>query len=107
MSLSKKLTCKGTLRQVFYVSEAPSPPMIPSLPLPTQCVSVYSILIHTGKERTNQKEGLRGISSQSQVENTNMTAAYKIYKTPAKTTFRVWCLYNYLVHVELPKPKQS
>ncbi len=23
----KKLTCKGTLRQVFYLSEAPSPPM--------------------------------------------------------------------------------
>jgi hypothetical protein len=43
----KKLTCKGTLRQVFYLSEAPSPPMTP--------------LIHTGKggggERANQREG--------------------------------------------------
>ncbi len=28
-SYLKKLTCKGTLRQVFYLSEAPYPPMIP------------------------------------------------------------------------------
>jgi hypothetical protein len=45
----KKLTCKGTLRQVFYLSEAPSPPMTPYSPL-IHCIRVYSILIHTGKE---------------------------------------------------------
>ncbi len=28
----KKLTCKGTLRQVFYLSEAPFPPMTPYSP---------------------------------------------------------------------------
>ena len=36
------------------------------------------------------------------VENTNMTdlltlsPVYKLYETPVKTTFRVWCLYSYL-----------
>ncbi len=43
----KILTCKGTLRQVFYLSEVPSSliddPILP--PLHT----VSSILIHTGK----------------------------------------------------------
>jgi hypothetical protein len=29
----KKLTCKGTLRQVFYLSEAPIPPLTPYSPL--------------------------------------------------------------------------
>ncbi len=41
----KILTCKGTFRQVFYLSEAPplhTPPF-------THCMRVYSILIHTGK----------------------------------------------------------
>ncbi len=28
----KKLTCKETVRQVFYLSEAPSPPMTPYPP---------------------------------------------------------------------------
>jgi hypothetical protein len=57
----KKLACKGTLMQVFYLSEAPSPPITPySVPL-THCVRVYSILIHTGSGggggRTKQREG--------------------------------------------------
>jgi hypothetical protein len=33
----KKFTCKGTMRQVFYLSEAPSPPMIPYSPPFTHC----------------------------------------------------------------------
>ncbi len=41
MSLSKKLTCEGTLCKVFYLPEAPSPPMTPSSPL-TPCVPVNS-----------------------------------------------------------------
>ncbi len=47
----KKLTCKGTLRPVFYLSQAPSPPMTPYSPLPlhTVRIRVYNILIHTGK----------------------------------------------------------
>ncbi len=57
----KKLTCKGTLRQLFYLSEAPSPPMTPySFPL-THCIRVYSYLfsIHTGwgeRGEVNQRE---------------------------------------------------
>ncbi len=34
MSSSKKITCKGALRQEFYLSEAPSPPMTPYSPPP-------------------------------------------------------------------------
>ncbi len=38
MCYLKKLTCIGTLRQVFYLSDAPSPPMTPySSPL-THCI---------------------------------------------------------------------
>jgi hypothetical protein len=49
MSLSKKIDCKGTLRQVFLLSEAPSPPMTPNSP-PLHTVNVYTgILIHAGK----------------------------------------------------------
>jgi hypothetical protein len=40
MSVSKKLTCKGTLQQVFYLTEASAPISHP--PLHTVCVfSVY------------------------------------------------------------------
>ena len=45
----KKLTLKGTFRQVFFLFEAPSPPMTPYSPPLTHCIRVYSILIHTGK----------------------------------------------------------
>jgi hypothetical protein len=73
MSLCKKLTCKGTLRLVFYLSEdLPPPPYNPHSPPLT-----HNILIHTEKRerggRANQRVGLRGNSSQSWVENTNMT----------------------------------
>jgi hypothetical protein len=45
----KKFTFKGTLRQVFYLYEAPSPPITQNFP-PLYTVYVYtSILIHTGK----------------------------------------------------------
>jgi hypothetical protein len=51
-----KLTCKGNMRQVFYLLEAPSPPMTPP---PPQSLSVVSILIHTerggGGELTSEK----------------------------------------------------
>jgi hypothetical protein len=54
----KKLACKGTLRQVFYLSEAPSPPITPFSLCPLH-IRVGSILIHAGKggERANQREG--------------------------------------------------
>ncbi len=58
-----------------YLSEAQNP--IPPPP-PTQCILVYRILIYTGKGggegwRLNQREGYRGNSSQSWVENANLT----------------------------------
>ncbi len=80
MTLSKKLTCKGTLRQVFYLSEAPT--MIPILNPNTHCILLYSILIHTlkgGGGRANKREGYRVITRDTghyftkPVENTNMT----------------------------------
>ncbi len=48
MSLSKKLTCKGTLLQVFYLSEAPSLPMTSYTPPYTQntCI-VYTAYLFT------------------------------------------------------------
>jgi hypothetical protein len=46
----KKLFCKGTLRQVFSMSEVPFPSNDPILLPPLiDCIRVYSILIHTGK----------------------------------------------------------
>ncbi len=60
-----------------YLSEVQNP--ILSHPLHTvyEYEYLYSILIHTGKggggEELNQRGGERGGSSQSWVENTNMT----------------------------------
>ncbi len=49
MSYLKKFTCKGTMRQVFYLSEAPSPPMTPYPPPLHTVYTVYLFSIHTGK----------------------------------------------------------
>ncbi len=62
MSSSKKMTCKGTLLQVFICLRTrttyPSPPPL------THCISVYSIQIYTGKEgrggETLTREKVRG-----------------------------------------------
>jgi hypothetical protein len=43
MSSSKKFTCKRTLRQVFYLSEAPSPLMTPYSPSPLHTVCVFTV----------------------------------------------------------------
>ncbi len=58
----EKLTCKGPLRQVFHLSEAPSSPMTTYFPPYTlYCIRVYSILIHTGKWAGEQtREKIRG-----------------------------------------------
>ncbi len=57
-----------------------------------------------GEGELNQKEGQRGNSSQSWVENTNMTAVSPVYKHLPQgpftgqffwmTTFVFWCLYS-------------
>jgi hypothetical protein len=71
MSSPKKLACKVTLRQVFICL------MPRTLPPPlTHCIRVYSIFIHKGKVgggELNQREEGRGNSSQSWIENTNIT----------------------------------
>jgi hypothetical protein len=55
--MPKKLTCKGTLRQMFYLSEAP----YPILPPPYTLYTCIQVLIHTGKVGVgggaNQREG--------------------------------------------------
>jgi hypothetical protein len=46
----KKFTCKGTLRQVFYLSEAPSPPMTHTPPPLTHCIRVYIQYTYSHRE---------------------------------------------------------
>jgi hypothetical protein len=66
----KKLTCKGTLRQVFIC-------LRPKTPYPSP-LTHYSVLIHTGKGgeggEFDQREGNRGDTDQKAgVENTDVT----------------------------------
>ncbi len=67
----KKITCKGkgALWQVFYLSEAPFPPMTPYYPPPLHTVYVFTEYLFTqgrgGGGRANQGEGSRGNSLQS------------------------------------------
>ncbi len=57
MSSSKKLTCKGTLKQVLICLRPRT--TYPTLLL-SVCIRVYSKLIHTGKGgELNQREGER------------------------------------------------
>jgi hypothetical protein len=54
----KKLTCEGTLRQVFYLSQAPKPSMNP--PPLTHCIRdsiQYTQGRVEGGERANQRDG--------------------------------------------------
>jgi hypothetical protein len=101
-----KLTCKGTLRQVFYLSEAHFPYygsiLLPPSPL-THCILVYNILIHTGVGGVGElsREKVRGAlvhKTGSEIPPwLTVSPVYKLYETPVKTTFRVWCLYSYSV----------
>jgi hypothetical protein len=65
MSSSKNFDLQSVFSAGVYLSEAQNP-----------SIRVYSILIHTGNRRgvgeLNQRDGERGNSSQSGVENTNM-----------------------------------
>jgi hypothetical protein len=45
--------------------------------------------------RSNQREGY----GSKIPTGLTVTPVYKLYQTPVKTTFRVWCLYSYLVYV--------
>ncbi len=101
------LTYKRTLRQVFYLYEAPSPPMTPyCTPTPlTHCLCVYSLFIHTGKggrcgELTREK--IRGAivhkAGRKYQHDWLYLQSINSIKRHVKTTFRVCCLYGYLVH---------
>ena len=73
-----------------------------SAPL-TQCIRVYSVLIHTGMGRVElTREKVRGAivhKAGSKIPTwLTVSPVYKLYETPVKTTFRVWCLYSYLVY---------
>ncbi len=104
----KKLSCSGTLWQAFNLSWGPIPsydPHTPPYPLYTCIHYTLLIPIHTGKggrgRRANQRKGYRGNSSQSRSKTPTwltVSPVDKLYYTPVKTTFRVWCLYSYLVH---------
>jgi hypothetical protein len=74
----KKLTWKGTLRQVFYLSEAPSLPMTPYSPPLTHCILAYlftCILVYLftqGGGGGTLREKVRGEKFTREVENTNI-----------------------------------
>ncbi len=71
MSSSKKLTCGGTSRLVFIYLRSRNP--YPPPPHTVYLYTVYLFIQEGGGEELNQREGYRGNSSQSWVENTNMT----------------------------------
>jgi hypothetical protein len=56
MSLYKNLTCKGTLRQVFYLSEPPFPSYDPILPPPFTPYTLYTCI-----QYTSHREGREGV----------------------------------------------
>jgi len=69
------MDCKGTLRQVF-ICLRPKTPYPPSYTL-YMCIGTVYLFIQEGEGaggELNQREGVRGNSSQSWVENTNMTS---------------------------------
>jgi hypothetical protein len=68
MSSYKKIICKGTLRLVFYLSEAPSPPMTPFPPY-----TLYMCILYTYLHRKGGGELTREKVREVTVENTNMT----------------------------------
>ncbi len=71
-----------------------------SPPLHTVYIPLY--LFTEGRGEVNQWKGSRGTSSQegSKIPTwLSVSPVYKLYKTPVKTTFRVWRFYSFLVHV--------
>ncbi len=84
----KKLICKGTLRQVFYLSETPSPPTTPIPPSFPLYTCIHYTFSHRegweGGELTREK--VRGVIVHSFTQPVENTIAL------VKTTLRVWSL---------------
>ncbi len=73
---SKKFTWKGTLRQVFYLSEAFSPPMTPYSPPYTRYTCIQYTYSHReggGGVGELTRKKVRGEIVTKPIENTNMT----------------------------------
>ncbi len=101
-SSSKKNWPVKKLGGWFFICLRPPPlsydPITPPPPL-THCICVYIILNHTRKGGSKPEKRLERSKISTWL---TLTPVYKLYKTPIKTTFRVWCLYSYLVHGLVP-----
>ncbi len=111
MSSLKIFTCKGTLRQVFirvyrlgiqsvmFVFSTKLCELLPLYllsssppPSPLPCLNkIYSVQVQYTERggRVNQREGYRGNSSQSWVENTNITGCTSYLCTLINTCRKV------------------
>jgi hypothetical protein len=76
-------------------------------PTPLPPVTHFTNTIFTqGRGSTNEK--VKGALSQDRSKTPTLLTeppVYKIYETPVKTTFRVWCLYSYWVHDTIENSK--
>jgi hypothetical protein len=114
-SLSKKMTCKGTLRQAGL---RPLPLLWPhTLPL-IHCIHVYSILFHTekggggGKGRELTSEKVRCAMLHKAGRKYQHDCLYLQSINSIKHTFRVCCLYSYfsprcIIYIEIYNTSHS
>jgi hypothetical protein len=99
--MSTFLKGKGTWRQAIICLRPPFPS--PSRYTLYEYVIHTPVLIHTRKGIRGVGEPVRRLEGASSQEGSKIptgqtvSPVYKLYQTPVKTTFRVWCLYRYLV----------
>ncbi len=93
----KNLTVKILGRRCLYVW-GPAPPV-------THCIKRYPCTyshIEGGRGRRWTNEKVRGALVQKRggkYQHTDcISSLCKLYKTPVKKTFKIWCLYRYFVH---------
>ncbi len=94
----KNWLLKGLCSRCF-ICVRPPPLLWPHTPPLTHCIRVYSIPTYSHRKGggPNQREDYRGNRSQSRSKIPTWLTVSPVYK-PVKTTFRVLCLYCYLVH---------